>query len=171
MIRALASLGIVDYIATFENIDKAANADKRINKRIHKAARQASVICNFHSGLNSVMTSRESHIEGGDPMASMLINLIKSDDRLYRDFAMDRVHREKIRDSRIFDVLEAQVVDYLERSPVKELDWKDVFMRRNIQALGLSGDAKYKGTVQRVLASQVDAGAKKYAQVALSRLQ
>jgi hypothetical protein len=123
------------------------------------------------AGLNKVMASLDNHVEGGDPTTSMLINLLKSNDRIYTDFALDRIQREKLRDPRLLDFLESQVNDYVRRAPVAKLQWQEVVIRRHIKLLGQSGDIKYRATMAKVLTSSVDKGAKKQAEVAASLLQ
>ena len=171
LINALASMGLPEYISTFEKIDSTANKDRRINKRVHHAARFAPKILGSRTGMGELMLSRANHIEGGDPMTSMLINLLHSDKRSFRDFALDKIYRENMRDPRLMDALADQVNDYISRSPVSEIGWKEAFVRRNIAYLGLSGYHKYRDTLQGVLNSQADEEAKDYARIALERLQ
>jgi hypothetical protein len=170
LIEALASMGMPEYNATFDKIAQAGKEKGAINKRIKKEAQAAPKLIAFRAGLNKAMASRESHVEGGNPTSSMLINLLKSDNRLYRDFALDRIHREKLRDPRLLDFLDGQVIAYVNRAPVKKLEWQDTYMRRNIKLLGLLGNATHHRTMEMVLASKVDEGAKKHAKVAASLL-
>jgi hypothetical protein len=169
----LASLGLPDYNSAFEVIEQrgARGKNTTVNKRMRTAARNAPRIVTLHVGLNAVMASRENHVEGGDPAASLLINLIKSDNRIYREFALDRVYRQKRYDPRLLDALESQVLEYVNHSPVTKLEWQHVFLRRNIKLLGLSGQIKYRKIAETVLASNADAGAKKHAAVAANLLQ
>ncbi|MGC3979685.1 MAG: hypothetical protein QM808_00315 [Steroidobacteraceae bacterium] len=171
LVEALASLGMPGYDVTFEKLGEAKDANGSINKRVRKAALNAPKILKLRTGLNGVMAGRENHIEGEEPLTSMLINLLNSDERLYRDFALDRIYREKLVDSRLLDVLNSQVLEYVQRGSKAKPDWKDEYLRRNIKWLGLSGQAKYLKTMEQVLASNVDAGAKKYAGVAAQQLQ
>ncbi len=171
LIEALASMGIVDYNGTFEKIGKDPKQGGAGNKRVRNEARSAPKVVALRAGLNQVMATRENHVEGGNPTTSMLINLLKSDDRIYRDFALDRIYREKLRDPRLLNFLESQVVAYVNLSPVAKPGWQEVYLRRNIRLLGLSGDTKYLGTMESVVASNVDEGTKKYARVAANLLR
>lgn len=172
MARALASLGVEQAAATLRQIAQSPRKGGANIKRVRDVAAQQAARIEWYRKRNEIMASTKNHRDGDDPRVSMMVNLLLSDDRSYREHAMDRIYSERLRDPRLFAVLESQVRQYLldtQAAPPRQK--ADSLAEYSVKLLGLSGDRSRSEILRNVLASNLPAGIKKQAQVALDRLK
>jgi len=177
LVKALQSFGFDDYLATLDRV--SAHPDRGGSKvpRMRTAAANAPKYLPRHRSINVVMASRKNHNEGDDPQASMVINLLLSDESSHREFpshvefALDRIHDDRMFDPRILSLLDRQLLEYIEKTAGTKADDKNMIIAKRIKVLGLAGDRQYRGTIEKLLASKANRAHKRHAEVALSQLQ
>jgi len=165
MVKALASTGIEQYATTIEQVRKGAAAGAvkmECKEELEKLA--------WHKAKNQVMNSRANHVDGGNERVSQLLNLIKSDDFSFKQFAADRVSWEKLLDERVLDEMAAQLLRYMNEKGRDSSRAQSKALGLYAKLLGYSGLAKYREPLQQVLDSDASMLLKKHAKEALAKM-
>lgn len=164
LIKALASSGSNEYRDTISLVLR----NSKIRKTRNHAKHQLNKI-GWYGTRNAAMASKRYHQEGQDAHVSRHINLLKSDDLTLKRYAAERVSWEGMRDSRIYDAIEQELLRYYEISANDKLQIDTIAWL--CRALGGSGDPKYKATLQKVMDSkQAHVKIKRHARAALKKL-
>lgn len=166
MVKALASTGIEQYAATIQQLQsksKVVAVRKECKEELEKIA--------WHKTKNRIMNSRENHVEGGNARVSQLLNLIKSDDFTYKQFAADRISWEKLLDPRVLDEMSAQLLRYMNDTGRNASRAQGKALGLYAKLLGYSGLGKYRDPLEQVLASNASALLKKHARDAIKKMQ
>jgi hypothetical protein len=171
LVQALASLGIEESEAPLKRIAQAPDDGGSWIRKVRSHAEHAAARIPWYRARNNIMASKRNHHDGDNPRTSMLINLLESEDRSYRDYALDTITRERLRDPRLFAFLDRQVEVYLTNVAAAPVTKADPLIESSVKLLGFSGDRARKETLERVLASKLPASIKAEAKLALNRLK
>lgn len=166
MVKAIASMGTAEAESFLKDIKKSTKVAS-----IRSECSDELDLIAWHKGKNGIMASRQNHSEGDSLRVSQLLNLLKSDDFDYKRLASDRINWEKINDLRLSDEINQQVLKYMDSSDASASRAQEKTMGMYVKLLGYSGQAKYRETLEKVLASRAAMQIKKHAKDALTRLQ
>jgi len=166
LVKALASQGLDEYAATLKQV-KAGVKSGQVKM---ECGDELDLIA-WHQRKNDIMSSRQYYVEGENPRASQLLNLLMSDDFALKHMAADRISWEKIKSPRLYDAMEKQLLTYMDSTGVASGRQQDKSMGMYAKLLGYSNDKKYRLVLEAVIASEAGTLLKSHAKDALARLQ
>jgi hypothetical protein len=178
MIAALVSTGLDAYLPFIESSCDAPKSDKP-----SKECTAASEAIRWHSARNRVANTKRSDFRDDELHLARIANLLMADDFAFKEEATTRMANRKIRDDRLFDIIELQLLSALppttslanslraapSAQPQKNYPRTTIFSRY-VNLLGQSGNIKYRNTIDAIAKSDAAHNIKKHARTAAKRL-
>lgn len=166
MVKALASFGIEQYAETLKTVENGVQIPS-----VSSECGEELPLISWHKTKNAIMASRANHQEGDKQRASQFLNLLKSEDFAYKYVAADRMSWEKVLDARLMDEIASQLLKYMDSTGMHASRPQTKTMGMYAKLLGYSSNAKYRQTLEQVVASNANYLLKKHAKDALVKLK
>ena len=171
MVHALASQGLEEYAPTLRKVAESKSAGGSPIKRVRGAARVGAERIAFYKRRNEIMNNSEHYDPATSVRAAMLINLLRDQDPQYREYGMDRVYTERLRDPAIYDLLAAQIREYMSNHSISPAEKVDGLFVHAIKLLGFSGDRRHQTLLSAIIGQPFPKVVQKAAQASFDRLK
>lgn len=159
--KALASSGKEKYIKTLQQVAKHAN-----NSKLQHYARQSVGTFAFHEKRNRILSRVVEYTDQGfDADSAQLAVMLRSDEFVLKRDAAKGIVRSTSFDSRLFDIVEQELVKGLSAKPDNYNTYVDT-MSWMCKALAVSGNQKHAKTLQMIADKSSNPKLQRYAEQA-----